>query len=191
MSAHSKKIIEEFCKLCSTAYGSWYLRKYLFDNDSYKKYLQHRFFLSFFGRFCDINQEHWILQLVKLHDPSVQSGRINLTLTYMLEFGDWDKIVFLELQNLKDEMDLLSNSLRTARNKILSHNDLATILAGNYLGEFEDGKDVKYFNDLNQFATIIHEQVIGGPCVFDDTVKGDIEIFMEHFKNLVLGLNRD
>jgi hypothetical protein len=183
--AHSEKIVEEFCKLCSTAYWSWYLRKYLFDDESNKKYLEHRVFLSLFGRLCDINQHHWLLQLAKLHDPAVQSGQINLTINYMIEYGGWEAAAKDELTRLKEEMEMLSKPTRIARNKIISHNDLAAILDGGPLGGFNAGDDIKYFDDLLRFANIVYEKTKGEICLFDDTVKGDIEIFMHHFKRMV------
>jgi hypothetical protein len=169
--AHSKNVVDEFCKLCSTAYWSWYLRKYLFDDESNKKYLQHHFFLGFFGRLCDISQHHWLLQLAKLHDPSVQSGQINLTINYMIEYGGWDAATRDELVGLKEEMETLSKPTRIARNKILSHNDLAAILDGEALGNFNAGDDIRYFDDLQRFTNILCENTKGESCLFDNLVK--------------------
>jgi hypothetical protein len=189
MPAHSDKVVDEFCKLCSTAYWSWYLRKYLFDDESNKKYLEHRFFLSFFGRLCDINQHHWLLQLAKLHDPAVQGGQINLTIDYVVEYGGWDTSTIDELVKLKEEMETLSKPTRIARNKILSHNDLASILDGGSLGGFNADDDIKYFDDLLSFANIVCEKTKGEICLFDDLIKRDIEIFMYHFKKMVSSLD--
>lgn len=40
--------------------------------------------------------------------------------------------------------------------------------------------------DLLRFANIVYEKTKGEIfCLFDDTVKSDIEIFMHHFKKMV------
>jgi hypothetical protein len=62
---------------------------------------------------------------------------------------------------LKEEMETLSKPPRTARNKILSHNDLAAILDGGPLASFKAGDDIKYFKDLLRFANIVHENTKG------------------------------
>jgi hypothetical protein len=62
---------------------------------------------------------------------------------------------------LANEPGSFADQLRGVRNKNLSHYDLATILAGAPLGGFADGADEKYFKDLQEFANIVHGEVIG------------------------------
>jgi hypothetical protein len=76
----------------------------------------------------------------------------------------------------------LADKLEDVRNKILSHNDLATIVAGARLGGFADGADEKYFKDLQEFVNTVHDEVIGGPWQFDDRVKNDVAAFLATIK---------
>jgi len=60
----------------------------------------------------------------------------------------------------------------------LSHNDLATIVAGAVLGDFADGDGEKYFKALQEFVNIVHDQVVGGPYPFNNLVRNDIAFFL-------------
>jgi len=103
----------------------------------------------------------------------------------MIEYGGWEAVTRDELVKLKDEMEILSKPTRIARNKILSHNDLASILDGVPLEGFNADDDIKYFDDLLRFANIVYEKTKGEICLFDDNVKRDIEIFIHHFETMV------
>jgi hypothetical protein len=79
------------------------------------------------------------------------------------------------LLKLKTELDAFAKSLLDVRNKVLSHNDLETILAEATLGEFPAGEDVKYFDDLQKFVNIVSEKVRLAPYPFyiDTDVEAD------------------
>ena len=52
---------------------------------------------------------------------------------------------------------------------------------GENLGEFRGGEDDAYFEALQKFVNIVHEQYVGGPFPFDDLTKNDVEVFMAAF----------
>jgi hypothetical protein len=83
---------------------------------------------------------------------------------------------------LAKELGDFAKQLLSARNKILSHNDLATIVAGARLGEFANGADEEYFKALQEFVNTVHDEVIGGPWPFNDLVKNDVEAFLATIK---------
>jgi hypothetical protein len=66
--------------------------------------------------------------MAKLHDPAVMSGRVNLSLAYILDYGGWDVATAGRLRALRNQLDDLDRQIRPARNRILSHNDLVTLL---------------------------------------------------------------
>lgn len=78
-------------------------------------------------------------------------------------------------------MEVLAKPVRDARNKILSHNDLAVLLASRGLGSFEPGKDESYFDALKDFTSLVSQQVLGAPFVYDDLVKNDVDVFLTDF----------
>jgi len=90
--------------------------------------------------------------------------------------------VRFRLERLAGELNGLANKLDDVRNKMLSHNDLATILAKATLGEFDEGADEKYFKDLQEFVDIVYEEVIGGPRPFNTLVKKDVASFLDAIK---------
>ena len=181
-TALSSKVVKEFCELCNRAHVSWSIRKHFFDENPDVKYLKTSRYESLFFNLSEIIQEHWLLQLAKLHDPAVQGGQINLTINYIIEYGNWEASIESELKRLRNEMLILNAPIRIARNKILSHNDLASILNGGSLGRFNVGDDIKYFACLQDFANLIYDKTVGGPWPFDDLVQNDVAAFMNCFK---------
>jgi hypothetical protein len=58
------------------------------------------------------------------------------------------------------QLNELDKKTRPARNKILSHNDLESILNGGIVGDFPDGMDDKYFKTLQEFVDVLEFEVI-------------------------------
>ena len=134
-------------------------------------------------RLRDISHEYSLLQVIKLHDKAVMNGNITLGIDYVFTYGGWSDSVRHRLKTLKTELDDFAiNKLLGVRNKILSHNDLATIVAGARLGEFADGAGEKYFKALQDFVNTVHNEVIGGPWRFDDRVKNEVAAFLATIK---------
>ena len=90
MSAHSKVVIDKFCELCFWLHQSCQTRKSLFDENPDWDNLKQPHYEHFFWRLSVILQEYWLHQLAKLHDPAVQGGNINLSIDYMIDYGQWD-----------------------------------------------------------------------------------------------------
>lgn len=178
MAAIGNPAIQEFCKLCNWAYEVWATHRVLFDDNAEVDILKASHYGEPLGRLSIITQEYVLLQISKLHDPAVQRDRINLSLEYVIKFGGWDHDTATKLQKLYHELEALAKKLRLARNKILSHNDLAAILDASYLGEFEQGADIKYFKTLQEFVNVVHEKTIGGIFPFNDLAAGDAEILL-------------
>ena len=88
------------------------------------------------------------------------------TIDYIIRFGGWDPKTHKELIVLSDKLKELAEKLNAARNKVLAHIDLESILSDETLGEFEKDKDLEYFDTLQQFINIVHHEVIGGPFPF-------------------------
>jgi len=86
----------------------------------------------------------------------------------MVRFGGWKKKTEDKLQQLRKGLDELAAKIRPARNKILSHNDLETILNGATLGKFPKGEDEKYFKTLQEFADTINMTVVGKKRLFSE-----------------------
>lgn len=184
MPAHSREVIEKFCGLCDWLLQAWQMRKFLFDENPNESILHDPRYASFFYRIQVVLQEHWLHQLAKLHDPAVQggaTGHINLSLDYIIDYGQWDAQTEAKLKELKSKMSSLVKPIRDARNKVLSHNDLAVLLASKDLGAFDPGEDERYFTGLREFASLVTESALGEPFIYDDLVENDVSSFMHTF----------
>lgn len=175
-------IVEAFCDLCDNAHECWLNHLALFDKNPRNIEFLNSFIGGEWYRLFVISHEYSLLQIRKLHDKAVTSGKITLGIDYILKYGGWSDSVRFRLERLAGELNGLANKLDDVRNKMLSHNDLATILAKATLGEFDEGADEKYFKDLQEFVDIVYEEVIGGPRPFNTLVKKDVASFLDAIK---------
>lgn len=182
MPALSASVVVEFCKLCGWTYEAWLNHRELFDQNPRAAQLQKSLAGDALARLSVISQEYALLQIVKLHDRAVVSGNVTLGIDYVLTYGGWSNSVRSHLEALATELNNFASQLRDARNKSLSHNDLATIVAGATLGTFANGADEKYFKVLQEFVNTVHDQVVGGPWPFNDLVKNDVAAFLVTIK---------
>jgi hypothetical protein len=183
MHSLSDSVVKAFCALCNRAHELWLNHLELFDNNPRRDELMKSIASCELKRLSVISQEYGLLQLFKLHDKAIVNGKTTLGIDYVLTYGDWSDSVRLRLKELAKELnDFAEKELRDARNKILSHNDLAAILADASMGEFADGDTEKYFKALQDFVNIIHSQVVGGPYPFSNTVKNEVAYFLRTIK---------
>ena len=183
MHALSASVVEEFCSLCNRAHELWLHHLELFDNNPRRTELMKSIASCELERLFVISQEYSLLQIIKLHDKAVMNGNITLGIDYVFTYGGWSDSVRDHLEALKNKLDGFAFPLRGGvRNKILAHYDLQTILARAPLGKFADGSDKKYFEDLQEFVNIVHDQVVGGPYPFCNLVINDIAYFLRTIK---------
>jgi len=177
----NKDVIKKFCELCDWNHQVWMICLAIEENSITKNIFRGEC-KGFFVRFNKIMLEYAILQLVKLHDPPIQNQKTNLTLKYIVEYGDWDSETRGQLETLYRKLEELggkSGPLKSARNNIISHYDLETVVKEITLGAFDKGKEVEYFQVLQEFVNLIHEKSIGGPYPFDDFAKPDTDAFLK------------
>ncbi|MCC6502407.1 MAG: hypothetical protein IT362_04635 [Deltaproteobacteria bacterium] len=179
MSALGRTITLEFCKLCGWAHNVWVIHRTFEDNLDAEvvKRLKCPYVVS---DLSIITLEYCLLQIAKLHDNAVQNGNKNLTISYVLEFGGWDEKTRSELCMLASKLEKLRQKIKPARNKILSHNDLETILNDTLHGKFCKDADIEYFNTLQEFVNVIHDKEFGGPYPLENSMaKNDALILVD------------
>ncbi len=162
-----------FCKVCSWTYEAWVTRKYLFDqNDKEADTLEKA--IAFFNRLSPITQEYSLQQIAKLHDPAVQMNDRNVSVDFVVRFGEWgDKEA--EIKAIEKRLLEFWGHVKPARNKLLAHNDLEALLADEALGAFPEGEDALYFDALQELANEVHDRWgDGGPYPFDDLAINDV-----------------
>jgi hypothetical protein len=171
-------VVVEFCKLCGWAYETWLNHRELFDDNARADKLWQSWAGDTLARLSVISQEYSLLQVAKLHDSAVVSGKITLSIDYVVNYGAWSAPVRSRLEALQIKLNGFGSQLRNARNKSLSHNDLAAVVSGAPLGAFAKGEDEAYFQTLQELVNIVHGEVVGGPWPFDSLVKNDVAAFL-------------
>jgi hypothetical protein len=164
MTAISRVVADKLFEICNWTHEAWVLYRTLFDDNPDLPKLsrgRHAYLLHALNH---VLQEYVLLQVAKLHDPAVVSGRVNLSLAYFVEYGGWDPHTSGRLRDLKARLDELDAQIRPARNRILSHNDFATLVNEQPLGAFPKDADLEYFRTLHEFVSCIFEQVTGVVC---------------------------
>ena len=176
MDAISRDTALKFCKLCDWVYETRITHKFLFDenNTPEKNIGKSPYFTS---RLSIITQEYCLQQIAKLHDPAIQGNSLNLTVDYMVRFGEWGERE-ANIRRIRDKLLGLWERLKPARNKALAHNDLETLMADTALGSFPKGADEKYFAALQALVNEVHEKWVGGPYPFNDLTKADVQEFL-------------
>lgn len=173
MTALSNDLIEEFCELCNWAFQVWVTHRVLFDDNPRAAELQKSQGAPALKRLNTICHEYSLLQIAKLHDPAISFGRPTLGIDYIVNYGGWSEQMLIKLKRLAEQLNKFERKLRKARNKVLSHNDLDAVMSYSRLGSFEKNDDAKYFQKLQEFVDLVHDEVIGGPWPFDDRVRRD------------------
>lgn len=179
MSAQSDIVIDEFLKLCQWTYESWRTHRVLFDPSTRTDKLSYTSSVMALTRISIITQEYFLQQLAKLHDPAAAGNQKNLGLEYIIMFGGWDAPTKAQLEAMKDKLDGLHLKIRPARNKILSHNDLKTILKKKTLGAFPPEADTTYFRILEEFANLIREKGAGKKFHFQTSVDSETNLLAD------------
>jgi hypothetical protein len=162
-------VLFEFSTLCNWTHYCWQLHRAIYHDSGREAELQGTTVGNGLGRLSIMTQEYCHLQLVKLHDPATSgSSRRNLGLDYIIVNGGWSPAVDAELRRLRGELDKLGKDvLAKARNKVICHNDVDTIMAKANLGSFPDGDEAKYFAALRAFVDLAWKETNGGSFRFD------------------------
>ena len=176
MEPISKDIAVKFCEVCNWAYESWVTHKLLFD-DNQKTEDNIDKCPYFTQRLSIITQEYSLQQIAKLHDPAIQGNSLNLTVDYIVRFGEWGERRDA-IDEIHGKLRELWNRIKAARNKILAHNDLETLMADTDLGSFPQGLDDEYFEVLQELVNQVHEKWVGGLHFFNDLAKADVQEFL-------------
>ena len=176
MNSVSSAAAAEFCKACNWAYECWVTHKRLFDEN--KKFETTIGRAPYFAdRLLTITQEYSLLQICKLHDPAIQGGTINITLDYIVRFCNWGGDVE-RINGHVERLTSLFEQLKSARNKVLAHNDLQAAMESATLGEFPEGLDDAYFSTLQELVNVVHERFVGGIFPFNDLAAADVDEFL-------------
>ncbi len=132
MNVISKEVALEFCRLCDWAHYSWCMREYLARKNN-EQTIALVNAANFSHWLSEITLEYVLLQVCKFHDPAVQQGSVNLTIDYIVRFGDWGSST-PHIKSLQKKLQELWPYLKSARNKMLAHYDPEALMTNEPLG---------------------------------------------------------
>lgn len=162
----SEKIAELFCEAVEWTHQCWMLHRACFDDNASKSETINKA-PHFFQQLRKINTEYTFLQISKLHDRAVIQGSWNISIPYIIEYGDLgnDKTLF---RRKADSLQRLYDALKPARMKLIAHNDGEAHLSGKALGTFDPGADGTYFKNLEEFADLVARRWCNQSFCFHD-----------------------
>lgn len=176
MVAVSKDIAIKFCGLCNWVYEAWLTHRFLFhENETPDENIGKA--RAFTVRLSTITQEYTLQQIAKLHDPATQGKSNNLTIDFIVRFWEWGEQQDT-IDKIAERLSHLWTHLKLARNKVLAHADLETVIADTPLGAFPEGMDDNYFDALQELVNEVHKKWVGSPYTFNDRAKKDTVEFL-------------
>lgn len=173
------QLTKDFLALCEWVHHAWLIHKSMETSPRIEALMKGRC-KEFLHHLSRITQEYSLQQIAKLHDPAVQAGKTNLTLDYVIRYGNWDAPTAAALSALRDEMErLVGLPVKQSRNKVLAHNDVETVINETLHGAFADGADETYFEKLQEFMNLVHDKCFGGPAPLSGFAWADTQVFIE------------
>jgi hypothetical protein len=120
----------------------------------------------FFGDLSHVLAETVILQVCKITDPAKDNrGNENFTVAHFLLNANFAADLDQEkrLNELHAQIQEFRKKLKPARDKLISHSDLAAVMKGAELGAATEDEWGKFWSDLEKLLCILHEQAFGSP----------------------------
>jgi hypothetical protein len=179
---YSEREVAIVRKFCNGYFWIRILRRYfreIFEKQSSSPIPIMKRAVHFFHDLSNLMVDHFLLQAAKVMDHARTLGHDNLSAYYLLEQITSPDEVRQKLLDLVAEMERFNQHMRDARNRILSHNDLETILSGEVLGAFPEGMDTKFLSSLGEFVELVHRTCVGTPYNPVETFPGDAMDFMK------------
>jgi hypothetical protein len=183
--AYSERDVTIVKQFCSGYFRMRILRRYfaeIFDKQRSSPIPIMKRAVHFFHDLSNLIVDHFLLQAAKIMDRAQTLGHDNLSAYYLLEQIAWPDEVRQKLLECVAEMERFNELIRDARNRILSHNDLETILSGEVLGAFPEGMDTEFLRSLGEFVELVHRTCVGIPYNPVETFPGDAMDFMKIIK---------
>lgn len=176
MNPISPDVARKFCELCDDAYGCWLMHKRLFDDNDRQETTIKRF-IPFANLLWTITHQYVLLQICKLHDPAKQGSSSNITINYILKFGDWGPDRG-KIEGMVSRLGVFFKKIKPARHKLIAHNDREALIKSKNLSTFSEGDDVDYFSVLEKLVNEVSQKWLPQKYVFDDLPRADVEEFL-------------
>jgi transcriptional regulator with XRE-family HTH domain len=163
MTVEQKNIIDEFCTVCTNLKTDYDLYRSLVETDRRTFDLCRSIAPLFFEDLNRILIENLFLQFSKITDPAKTGKNANLTTNYILEEIPWPNDLRDKLRPINNRLMNFRKLIELARSKRIAHADLhSQIQHQPTMGQFIDGAEVKFLEDLQMFINISYGYFNGG-----------------------------
>ncbi len=140
----------------------------------------------FFGDLNRMFIEYVILQVCKITDPARDVRKNdNHTVAFLLQHYDFssDPEKQNRLAALDAQLQAFRRKILPARNKLISHSDRTAIMAGEALGSVAEADWEKFWMELQELVSLIHEVVVGTPFqITEVAMLSDADGFLKALK---------
>jgi cation transport regulator ChaC len=160
-------VVRAFCEDCvwTRAVRTHFLE--LFEVSDERRRLLAESANTFFHDLNTVLLEYVLLQQHKLVDQaSSGTGKDNLTSNYLVGL-EWSEETKAGLKTENAALLGFREKIADARRKLIAHTDLRARLGVNDLGSFLQAEEAVFWDSLQRFVSLIHEEAIGGPFEID------------------------
>lgn len=156
-----------FCDVCFSVYRCWVTYKIVFEeiNPLLRRegnISMLEFYNSPIGSVLSILDRtlgnQIVLEITKLHDPAKMGEYENVCIDLYVSHVEWSEEEWPNIKYLNEELEVGYNHIKSARNKMLAHNDRTVLNSRISLGGFPEGVDEDYFRALGELCILIREK---------------------------------
>ena len=163
--------VKTITNYCVHLRSVWCHYQTLFEEGELRRTMLHRVAPIFFGDLNLLLIEHLVLQICKLTDPKTTMGRENLTLDYLVANADFAAPAEQAIAiTLRDRINAFRTTIVPARNKLISHLDRESVMAGTALGAADNAAWELFWSDLDALLDLFNRLFADppGPFILSD-----------------------
>jgi hypothetical protein len=164
-----QRVFDEFYRLCAQLRIEFDLFCGLFDRGPAQRDLLDRTAPFLFGEVSKALHHQVYLGFCRITDPAESGKYVNLTTNYIVEKLCWTDEVRTKLSVVNKRLMEFRKFVEPARSKRIAHTDFTAHVEKHSLGGYPQGSDDKFFEDLEEFLTIVFRDIYGGPCFLGRT----------------------
>ncbi|MCP4614376.1 MAG: hypothetical protein GY845_37310 [Planctomycetes bacterium] len=132
---------------------------------------------GFFKNMSDSMRLELLLEFAKVTDPAKSLGNDNLSVNHILENIQWPDTVKSKLSDYQQEIQSFRSYIKDARDKILSHIDVQTLLNKTVYAQFPLEEGERFIQNLKAFSTLAYETCFETPWNIILSFPGDVDDF--------------
>jgi len=177
-----RAIVTAFCEQCGWAWTIRNQYRVLYERSDQRLELLGHVANDYFSFMRSVLLDYLYLQFSRLTDPATQGPHTNLTAPFIANKLSWPPEIRERLRRHLQRLLAFRERVVIARSKHIAHVDLTAHLDGLPLGAFPEGEDDRFFESLQDFVNIAHDNVIGGPYPLNSVSHEDADSLVRYLR---------